>query len=1618
MSKKTLKLTLLVTILLSIFSSAYGLSCRVVNFYQQPVYASWVNIDASDVYDALGIAYGSALEVIDTSDSSRLPAELVTLNGVDKICVYLSLDAGEVLDLSINPASEWLSAQYADWQSVSQSGLISNGIISVSFDASGIDMSFAGSLGTAQQRAVLDNVYYKGWIDEIDNGAVIDPEFLGLCKVDSRSAVIDFAVASITAEGPTLTLTRSFDGFGQGVVLTETITALKCQPAFRYELHFTNNNQTDRWLAWADGYIGGNFAHDQSWLRSPYWGDSLYDLSVENFADHVKYWYNPPSWTYCGLWDDAGYGVGLTTLELLTGSHYHNKTYWKADLNSFALDQVETTAGYLPIQIAPGATVELGGCFIATDSGTDAFRQTNLFFYALDKDEYPDLESSFSVNLDTEFINAAKADYFYEDFSNFDRWFIQSGTAAAITEGGRLTIDDTSASVSCALEIDFSDQKIFTVDIADADPLVTFCAKVRPLGSTFDPVTLVEAQNVQPPDEQYLLAHYKFDETAGSVAVDSSSQDEAAVYNGQWYSQGVDQGCIYLDGTSYVRLPAGAVDDVTDQVTVSLWAYGDPAQSDSNVLFHGTSAGYTGHTLFAYAPDANGDVSFEAGHITPQDASWPSYYWGWDTLDFSQALVSDYRGQWNHYAFVKDSAQGYQKIYRNGELVAQIADAFSPVDSLVNFTLGCVDRNTYRSLYYKGYVDDLRIYNTALTDSQVVYLADQLSGSELVGKLQANINDKTGWSDYTSFELILSLEGQPSGSADINLVSILPPAAAAPELVTPLEGWDVTDLAACFSWKNIEGIVDYQLQISRDEQFTSPLIYDLTSDSELCRYYPIELLDTGLWYWRVCGVDGLQLGNFSEVRSFTINDVHGKAAIIHPVSAQQPLFTLEAFKVDDLSKYAESIPADIRHCTAIVSDNQYFVYKQTNLEHYSKVAGQDTNYMIRTHGPDKMGWAFSLTDVEWLFSNYPNIIGICVGENFWNYWQWETDGSKEYISRLIKLCAKYGRLYIWGDGNGTTFKWQQYASNDYWINFLAEYGEYMTFSQKNNINHTMHTTQGTLMGLWLSGRISNLGSWSECWYWNDAGFAELGVYLGPKMGYIEMFPKNYYNLSFVHGITQGASVFNVDGQGTMMTGTNPAIWDREGNTTEMFGDYIVPFIRGVVEHGLVPSKQDVLNKVKVAIEQPDRFENIAHEGDYGIYQLLYDQTYGFREEGKWYEYFPNTSQYYYFPLLPYGISSLGDGIRVETLNSMSDPAFVSSVFDAEYPGPWQSSALCNVVGESIFIQNTNENVDVDENYVLDFDRCNIKRMSGYVGPHKYIMGTFEQDDTVLWLQANTEFTDRDTVITFDCLWKPALRVEPASALVSAVWDSENLTYTLTLSHTDYAAEITLDSADLFSDGFIDYFDIFGLAENWLFSGVDITGDLDGDERVSLGDYSILSRRILTSDWKMNNPVLITEIGTGDDFFELQNVASRSVDTSGWKVLVNDGCTSITAVEEGRFLLPGSIEAGEVVYSTDEATDNYFGSGICWQTDGSGWILLLDSSGQMADFVCWGYASGDIEALTVATAEGVFTPSDIWQGDGIAYGGQFTDSYQRAFPTDNNQASDFTRAAPTKGISNL
>ena len=203
-----------------------------------------------------------------------------------------------------------------------------------------------------------------------------------------------------------------------------------------------------------------------------------------------------------------------------------------------------------------------------------------------------------------------------------------------------------------------------------------------------------------------LFAYYPFDQTAGPAIADASGNGRAGTLAGTaTFPAGVIGNGLSLPGLSgdYVALPSALLQTVTS-VTIAVWVNVHTDQtwqrvfdfgSSTNVyMFFSPHAGGTNVARFAITTSGNGNEQ---------------------RLDAAAVLPV---ATWTHVAIVLGAGGG--TLYLNGAAVAtNAALALRPADlgATANSWLG---RSQFTAdPLFNGEIDDLRIYNSALTAGQI-----------------------------------------------------------------------------------------------------------------------------------------------------------------------------------------------------------------------------------------------------------------------------------------------------------------------------------------------------------------------------------------------------------------------------------------------------------------------------------------------------------------------------------------------------------------------------------------------------------------------------------------------------------------------------------------------------------------------------------------------------------------------------------------------------------------------------------------------------------------------------------------------------------------------------------
>lgn len=167
-----------------------------------------------------------------------------------------------------------------------------------------------------------------------------------------------------------------------------------------------------------------------------------------------------------------------------------------------------------------------------------------------------------------------------------------------------------------------------------------------------------------------------------------------------------------FDGTNdYVTLPIGDLISKLEGTTFALWVNWSKSGGDWQRIFDFGS----GTTIYAFMASNMGGTS-----SSPRFAM-RSATVGEQILTGSSPLTTG----WHHIAVSIDSATMTMKLYLDGNTAASGTTTILPKAMGVT-TQNWIARSQYPAdAYYKGAVDDLRIYNRALSKGEVMWLAGQ-----------------------------------------------------------------------------------------------------------------------------------------------------------------------------------------------------------------------------------------------------------------------------------------------------------------------------------------------------------------------------------------------------------------------------------------------------------------------------------------------------------------------------------------------------------------------------------------------------------------------------------------------------------------------------------------------------------------------------------------------------------------------------------------------------------------------------------------------------------------------------------------------------------------------------
>ncbi len=215
-----------------------------------------------------------------------------------------------------------------------------------------------------------------------------------------------------------------------------------------------------------------------------------------------------------------------------------------------------------------------------------------------------------------------------------------------------------------------------------------------------------------------LVSHWKFD----GDATDSSGNNNGTLYgNPQWVAGYVGSNSIdfdVFDANDYVDCGNDVSLDINDAITLSVWVKTDDS---GNGEFNPYIT--KGDQTYGIKHDDSDNIQF----VIYDEAFFTAIY----------PVDSSFNGVWHHLAGTYDGSQ--LKLYIDGVLRGSNIHTGSIATNTLHLDIG--RNNEYTNRFYDGTIDDARIYDKALSQAEIAFLAGSDWRLDLYEDQKVNFKD-------------------------------------------------------------------------------------------------------------------------------------------------------------------------------------------------------------------------------------------------------------------------------------------------------------------------------------------------------------------------------------------------------------------------------------------------------------------------------------------------------------------------------------------------------------------------------------------------------------------------------------------------------------------------------------------------------------------------------------------------------------------------------------------------------------------------------------------------------------------------------------------------------------
>jgi hypothetical protein len=213
-----------------------------------------------------------------------------------------------------------------------------------------------------------------------------------------------------------------------------------------------------------------------------------------------------------------------------------------------------------------------------------------------------------------------------------------------------------------------------------------------------------------------LVAHYEFD---GDTSDSSGYGNDATAYNDYEYLNGVFSDAIRLVGSGHTGLNGGHVIlpfialDEFHEFTISMWVNLQGSSSgagDSFIRFGATLDPEGNGNIVSICWETDNSLNYAVGEPISEEAG-----------VVNQPYGPDFVGNWNHLALRADN--GLMTAFLNGQSVGSSSYQLGSMSPVAGLGCSWFNSGGTESNRFIGMIDELRIYNRALSDIEVEVLS-------------------------------------------------------------------------------------------------------------------------------------------------------------------------------------------------------------------------------------------------------------------------------------------------------------------------------------------------------------------------------------------------------------------------------------------------------------------------------------------------------------------------------------------------------------------------------------------------------------------------------------------------------------------------------------------------------------------------------------------------------------------------------------------------------------------------------------------------------------------------------------------------------------------------------